>query len=373
MRIAPLIAFRASCVLMTLVVASCSKEAPLFECGECRCDIATWERVSSESPADNLTAAAFVRTPEGSLTVGAFALTGGIVPMSLWRWDGTSWTDQTTGDPTMGTSAPNRTAIAAAYHAEAGHVVVVGGAGDGAGQDTSTWTLASGSWELEPSAAPEGRINAQAAYHAVDRQVIVVGGQDTVFAVPATTSWAWDGSVWTTVSSQDHPSPRISHAVTYDEARESIVLFGGTGMAGGLGDTWIYDDGQWTEVMPAQSPAPRAGHSLAYDPVQELTVLVGGVTAEAGAEEIWTWDGTQWKELHVPNPPSGFAGRVVYDDVNEAFVTVRTDIIGTNVLVQDTWLLRLDQAEAAMGMCCGDGVCQVPELIDKSCPADCDS
>jgi len=51
-------------------------------------------------------------------------------------------------------------------------------------------------------------------------------------------SWSFDGIHWTQV--QDiGPVPRLSHAVTFDSARNAVVLFGGLDATdANLGDTW---------------------------------------------------------------------------------------------------------------------------------------
>lgn len=61
-------------------------------------------------------------------------------------------------------------------------------------------------------------------------------------------TWEYDGGSWRHANPLDAPSARYGHRMVYDEARELIVLFGGSipGPDGvPLGDTWEYDGATW--------------------------------------------------------------------------------------------------------------------------------
>lgn len=57
-----------------------------------------------------------------------------------------------------------------------------------------------------------------------------------------------------------------------------LVLFGGEGESGLLGDTWIWDGRAWRAVQPSGTlgPAPRTGAGMAYDAESNEVVLYGG-------------------------------------------------------------------------------------------------
>ncbi len=344
-----------------VAVHGCSSTAPLFECLECMCEIGVWQEMLPETIPDVILAGnPLVETPDGPLLVGEFSFAGG-PPMSLWGWDGTNWIDETIDAPDP---APNKAALAAAYHAQADHLLVAGGEGGGAA--LHTWTLSSGVWTRQAQDVPARRINARAAYDASEGNVIVFGGGTLADLAPSDT-WAWDGSNWSTPISAQEPPQRFLHALAYDAPRESIVMFGGEDESGKLGDTWLYRGTEWTEALPTMSPAPRSAHTLTYYPDFEVTVLYGGDLGPFGASDVWTWDGTDWKRVHIPGPGPGPREMHVaaYDAVSQAIVMFR----------DDTWLFRLTEVEASTGQCCGDGVCQFPERDPRNptlaCPTDC--
>ena len=42
--------------------------------------------------------------------------------------------------------------------------------------------------------------------------------------------------------------------MAYDAADGTVVLFGGQGRSGSLGDTWTWDGSAWTQAHPSTSP-----------------------------------------------------------------------------------------------------------------------
>lgn len=56
-------------------------------------------------------------------------------------------------------------------------------------------------------------------------------------------TWAWDGTTWTRQFPQASPSARANASMAYDPAAGNVVLFGGFGGNGVLGDTWTWGTG----------------------------------------------------------------------------------------------------------------------------------
>jgi hypothetical protein len=87
-----------------------------------------------------------------------------------------------------------------------------------------------------------------------DVQIAMFGGTDPSNAAVRET-WTFDGKHWT--HRQDiGPSPRFSHAISFDAARRTIVLFGGTAFpaTSPLRDTWEH-----TETDPPTPPNGGGG------------------------------------------------------------------------------------------------------------------
>ena len=101
-----------------------------------------------------------------------------------------------------------------------------------------------------------------------------------------------------------HPSPRWGAAMVYDNnsSDDYVVLFGGDGPNGVLGDTWIFRAGNWTNITPAvlnaaDSPPARYGAAMAYDSSDGYVVLFGGASAPYTGSNAPLLNDT-WKFVH---------------------------------------------------------------------------
>jgi hypothetical protein len=124
--------------------------------------------------------------------------------------------------------------------------------------------------------------------------------------------------------------------MTYDGARHRVVMFGGAGAAGALGDTWTWDGTGWTLLQPAASPPARSDAAMAYDAADREVVLFGGSDAIGDAlGDTWTWDGSNWTEQHPDHSPSAReAAAMTYDSATTSIVLFG----GLNPAVLDgTW------------------------------------
>jgi len=77
-----------------------------------------------------------------------------------------------------------------------------------------------------------------------------------------------------------------------------LVLFGGEGPHGSLGDTWVFQNKNWTNVTPTlpnatNTPSPRYGAAMAYDAADGYVVLFGGANGSGP-----TLLGDTWEFLH---------------------------------------------------------------------------
>ncbi len=55
-----------------------------------------------------------------------------------------------------------------------------------------------------------------------------------------TTTWEYDGSTWTEVSTRVAPHAQVGHTMAFDAARGAVVLFGSYGPDGSSSPTWEY-------------------------------------------------------------------------------------------------------------------------------------
>jgi cysteine-rich repeat protein len=248
-----------------------------------------------------------------------------------WEFDGTAWVRRIQdSNPTA------RNNHATAYDGGRGRVVLFGGFGNSGSASENladTWEFDGVEWQQrQPSTAPSARNSHAMAYDGGRGRVVLFGG----FGVGGgsgsgvgsgssvgtlSDTWEFDGSTWTQRQPVAAPSARYGHAMTYDAARNRIVLFGGFS-GWNLGDTWEFDGTTWTQrVLPASPPA-RNGHGLAYDAARRRVVLFGGSYASNGYyNDTWEYDGTTWTQRFVA-PPPGRLGHAATDDVRRGRVVM---------------------------------------------------
>lgn len=101
------------------------------------------------------------------------------------------------------------------------------------------------------------------------------------------------------------PEGRQGAAMAYDPASRRLVLFGGDGGAGVLGDSWEWDGGAWRPLRPAASPPARAGHAMSFDPQRGRPILFGGVGAGGQVlGDLWEYLGAEagWRLIDAAGP-----------------------------------------------------------------------
>lgn len=114
---------------------------------------------------------------------------------------------------------------------------------------------------------------------------------------------------WVAPTLSTAPSARCCAAMAYDEAAQSMLLFGGGN--GGISpymryaDTWIWKNG-WFQLSPITSPSARQASATAYDPTTGTVVLFGGADINNTLlAETWTWDGVTWtQQFPQVSPPA---------------------------------------------------------------------
>jgi N-acetylneuraminic acid mutarotase len=166
--------------------------------------------------------------------------------------------------------------------------------------DTNTWT------EMDPAERPgAGNFHAM-AYDAESDRIILFGGAD-LNDNPYTDTWAYDfeADTWERMAPDVSPPGRYYHGMAYDAANDRVILFGGTDAwaQATFNDTWAYDynTDTWTEI-DTPGPTVRAWHAMAYDEAsQSVVVFGGGLDRVATTDETWVFDVTTdaWR-LHAP-------------------------------------------------------------------------
>ncbi|MCC6338797.1 MAG: hypothetical protein IT197_02350 [Acidimicrobiia bacterium] len=155
---------------------------------------------------------------------------------------------------------------------------------------------------------------------------VLYGGEENLGNLGLTDQWSFDASTgeWTAVCGTGAlpacaPGARGMHAMAGHGGR--VVMFGGLGAAGPLGDTWVSSDSgaTWTQVcggpsQPACGPAARIGASMAWDGAR--FVLFGGGAPDDPPTlftDTWTFDGAKWTPVCGTGalPACGPGGRIL--------------------------------------------------------------
>ena len=234
---------------------------------------------------------------------------------------------------------------AIAYDSSRGRTVVFG---DSCGfySDNYTWEWDGVNWTKHtPTVSPPPREYAAMTYDSTRNVVVLFGGMSCDNSSYLNDTWEWDGSNWQQRFPSVTPPSRIAHGMTYDNARNVIVLFGGGANDSRLGDTWEYNGTIWIKRTPINSPPARVFSALVYDSIRNRTVLFGGQHVSDGINclnDTWEWDGSNWTE-HNPSvsPPSRcwHTEALAYDSVRGYTVLFGGDHYnGANSHFNDTWV-----------------------------------
>lgn len=171
----------------------------------------------------------------------------------------------------------------------------------------------------DPAPATSPPWGGTAAYDPSDGETVYFGGcWDAGCYYFSNTTWVFAHGKWTNETNpSDAPPARTDGSMDYDANAHAILLFGGYGYNGLLGDTWIFHAGEWTNVS-SYGPSPRYYASLAFDPQSQEngSVLFGGFTTTGYyANDTWVWrSGSGWVELSPSSaPPEMCCGAMAYD------------------------------------------------------------
>jgi hypothetical protein len=186
----------------------------------------------------------------------------------------------------------------------------------------NTWAM------LGTPASPLPRVLPSIAYDRANRVGILFGGWFGG-AYETNDTWAYDAlnDNWTEMRPQSPPPIRNGAAMCYDQARGTMVLFGGETGQGPTNDTWTYDlsTNTWTNRMPSNPPPRAVSCQMAYDPIEDLVVLFGvGINQDSYLRnETWTYDpgDNAWTNRTRPvAPPATEYSGLVYDEANNVII-----------------------------------------------------
>jgi hypothetical protein len=296
---------------------------------------------------------------------------------STHAWNGSAWTE-------VVSDAPNRFQHAMAYDAQHQLSIVATGASlaDATKLESTLTRGKAGTWDVaaNPNELPSKRVHAAMAY-AGGGVSLLFGGTPEEGQPPCADGghFLFDGSAlaWVKKKVVDAPEARSGHAMAYDDARQTVVLFGGETVSDAgppyFTDTWEFHAGTWKNVSPppAASPPPRVHHGMAYDPRRKRTVLYGGYTGGAGRKDTWEWDGVAWEQMTPADHPGGDAGDIngamAWDDARSQMVYV----VSATAPGQ-TWTYHTLGNGCTTDTDCGSGHCADGVCCSSTCGGVCE-
>jgi len=191
--------------------------------------------------------------------------------------------------------------------------------------------LAQGAWELpSPALSPPARTGT-ALTTGADGSLVLFGGEGALGLLGDT--WRWDGATWSPVTTAHAPPATASHAMALDSARGRVVLFGGTGNPG----TFEFDGTDWRSRSPATTPPARHGHAMTYDAARARVVLFGGLGLTDHLADTWEYDGADWTQRQTATQPSPRSLHAMAYDPRLQRTVLFGGRNGNQSLTYDTW------------------------------------
>ena len=199
-----------------------------------------------------------------------------------WSWDGSNWREEhpATAPPVLDHAmmASDRT----------NRNLVLFGFGGPDLQVPMTWIWNGSNWiQKHPSRSPLQRNNAGLAAGAKSG-VLLFGGQPGE-AGSLNDSWAWDGDNW----SQLHPAtnpPGGAVVMAREDGRQDVVMLEMDG-------TWRWNSSNWTKLTTSAQPPFEHFRAITYDAARDRVVVFGGkAEPNQATNDTWLWDGSSWSK-----------------------------------------------------------------------------
>ncbi|MFO0666921.1 MAG: kelch repeat-containing protein [Polyangiaceae bacterium] len=206
-------------------------------------------------------------------------------------FDGKKWSS------VAGAQPPARFDASMAFDASHQQVVLHGGARSDGVALADTWFFSGGSWTQGPQITPHR--NAALTWDERRKELVLFGssfGDDG----PVVNGYAWDGMKWSPIFSSSAPSSRGQVGSAYDEERKELVVFGGYSRGFPSAETWMWNGRAWKQAafvgLPSAWPSARAQASMAWDAKRKTVLLFGGRGQSGVTADTWTWDGTRFTD-----------------------------------------------------------------------------
>lgn len=232
-----------------------------------------------------------------------------------WTWDGTNWTLlATSGSPS------SRYGHFMVYDSDRDVIVLFGGGTVSRQLFRDTWEFDGSAWTQRAAAGPDSRWNHGMAYDPVRKKTVLFGGNDLTTSFGDT--WEWDGTRWTQRFPAVRPPARMGPAMAWDGSTDNVILHGGYGWGTSFlitSDTWLWDGNNWSLKNFTNEWAANYAGAMTWDEARELVVFFGGVTLFGGAVGYqdttgeWGWPQRWWRGRLTGFPAKRAWSPLAYD------------------------------------------------------------
>ncbi len=116
---------------------------------------------------------------------------------------------------------------------------------------------------------------------------------------------------WTNLTSAYGPPGGYSEAMTYDDANQTVLLFGENATGGGtFGDgTWEFSRGVWADISSsAGAPPPdQSGMAMTYDQRDGYVLMFGclaSTVVNGNCNDTWSFANGTWRQVDAVDSPA---------------------------------------------------------------------
>lgn len=260
-----------------------------------------WTEVKPRTLPGKRSSHAFAADANSLVAFGGRPAQGLLWYTDTWRYIGGTWLNL---NPS--TSPPPRWFPAMSWDSTRNRLVLFGGQDVQSGFRNDTWELLGRIWIPVTTTNSPPKRGRHAQSFDRKRNVTVVFGGWNGFNLYADT-WIYDGKDWSKVTTPTAPPARHSATMAYDEARDVHVMTGGATAFNATGvfqDTWEFDGTKWTQVRPTAQPRKLFLSSMTYDEARQRIVMFGGTSPGwAYRDEVVEYDGKTWTTRKTTTKP----------------------------------------------------------------------
>jgi hypothetical protein len=215
--------------------------------------------------------------------------------VDTWEWDGKAWSLRDAAGP-----GP-RIHGAIAYDPARRRVVISGGGGEQEGR-RDTWEWDGVRWRELAVKLPDLNM-ADALASSANALLLLTGAVDPApECAGLRRARLYSLGPNDTLTDLAAAGPCFSPQAPVAPTADGLLLFAGWDGPSRPAATWLWSGGTWRKTDSA--PPKRRGTAVAYDPVRRRVVMFGG-DGEAGLlGDVWEWDGAKWTSDRREGGPS---------------------------------------------------------------------